>query len=167
MEQAHIVNIHVNAAKCTACKACELACSFTKEDAFVPSLSRIRVMQLHDVGVNVPVVCVNCADAPCIPACPTGAVFRDAAVPVVRIDEAKCIGCAACVRACPFGAAEMNEERRVAIMCDLCDGKPACVSHCIYGALSFDRASVTAQVKRLAQAYTVAARLRDEQGGSQ
>ncbi len=59
MVEAHIVNIHINAAKCTACKACELACSFTKEGVFAPRLSRIRVMQLHEVGMNVPVVCVN------------------------------------------------------------------------------------------------------------
>ncbi|MBC7258158.1 MAG: 4Fe-4S dicluster domain-containing protein [Chloroflexi bacterium] len=160
MDEAHIVNIHINAAKCTACKACELACSFTKEGVFSPRLSRIRVMQLHDVGMNVPVVCVNCADAPCIAACPTGAVRRDASVPVVRIDEEECIGCGDCVRACPFGAADMNEERGVAIMCDLCDGSPVCVDHCIYGALSFGEAMPTAQVKRLAHAHTVAAQYR-------
>ncbi|MDH7489119.1 MAG: 4Fe-4S dicluster domain-containing protein [Anaerolineae bacterium] len=161
MVEAHIVNIQINAAKCTACKACELACSFTKEGVFAPSLSRIRVMQLHEVGMNVPVVCVNCADAPCIEACPTGAVRRDASVPVVRIDEEECIGCGDCVRACPFGAADMNEERGVAIMCDLCDGKPVCVDHCIYGALSFAPRLPTAQVKRLAHAHTVAAQYRN------
>ena len=82
-----------------------MACSFTKEGAFAPSLSRIRVMQLHEPGMNVPVVCVNCADAPCIAACPKGAVFRDASVPVVRINEEKCIGCGECVTACPSARA--------------------------------------------------------------
>ena len=160
MEGTHVLNLQVDAARCTACKACEMACSFTKEGAFVPSLSRIRVMQLHDVGMNVPVVCVNCVTAPCIPACPVGAIYRDASVPVVRLNEEQCIGCRACVRACPFGAADMNEERGVAIICDLCDGQPACVSHCMYGALSFGRASETTQAKRLAQAHQVAARYR-------
>ncbi len=162
MEQAHILNLQINAAKCTACKACELACSFTKEGAFAPSLARIRVMQLHDLGMNVPVVCVNCAQAPCIPACPTGAVFRDANVPVVRIKEEECIGCGACVEACPFGAVDMNAERAVAVICDLCDGKPVCVDHCMYGALGFDQAMTSAQVKRLTRAHTVAAQYRSE-----
>jgi carbon-monoxide dehydrogenase iron sulfur subunit len=157
MEQTHILNLHIDASKCTACKTCELACSFTKEGVFAPSLSRIRVVQLHDVGMNVPIACSNCADAPCVEACPTGAVFRDASVPVVRINETDCIGCGACVRACPFGAVDMNEARGVAIMCDLCGGKPVCVHHCIYGALSFGQDMSRAQSKRLAQAYRIAA----------
>jgi len=165
MEESHILNLRINAEKCTACKACELACSFSKEGVFAPRLSRIRVMQLHDVGMNVPIACYNCADAPCIPACPEGAVYRDASVPVVRIKEEDCIGCGACVRACPFGAVEMNEERGVAIMCDLCDGKPVCVHHCIYGALGFDRDMMTAQNKRFAQAHNIAAAHRNEKGG--
>lgn len=156
MEQLHILNLRIDANKCTACKACELACSFIKEGVFAPSLSRIRVVQLHDAGMNVPIACSNCVDAPCIEACPTGAAFRDASLPVVRINEEDCIGCGACVRACPFGAADMNEERGVAIICDLCGGKPVCVDHCIYGALSFGQDITTAQNKRLAQAYKVA-----------
>ncbi len=151
------LNIQVNAVKCTACKACEMACSFTKEGVFAPSLSRIRVIQRDSAGLNVPVVCANCANAPCISACPTGAVYRDASVPAVRISEDECIGCGACVRACPFGAADMNEERGVAIICDLCGGKPACVDHCIYGALSLGSAAMGAQIKRLTQAHIVAA----------
>jgi Fe-S-cluster-containing hydrogenase component 2 len=160
MEQLHILNIRINAAKCTACKACELACSFTKEGAFAPALSCIHVMQIHELGMNVPVVCVNCADAPCIAACPTGAAFRDMSVPAVRINEQDCVGCGDCVRACPFGAADMNEEKGVATMCDLCDGMPVCVNHCIYGALGFEQPLTTAQVKRLAHAHTIAAQHR-------
>lgn len=161
MASEHIANLDIDAAKCTACKACELACSHSKEGAFAPSLSRIRVMQIHELGMNVPVVCVNCAQAPCIAACPTGAIYRDGSVPVVRVQEDECIGCAACVSVCPFGAVEMNEDRGVAMMCDLCGGEPVCVSHCIYGALRFGRTMPAAQAKRLARAQQIAARYRN------
>lgn len=162
-----ITNLVVEVSKCTACHACELACSFAKEGFFAPTLSRIRIMQVHEEGLNVPVVCVNCADAPCIPACPVGAVYRDRAVPVVRIKEDDCIGCGDCIRACPFGAVDRPPAKDVAIMCDLCDGEPACVTSCIYGALSFEQGDGkdAASTKRWATARVVAARVREEWGG--
>ena len=51
--------------RCTACRECEMACSFHHEDAFVPALSRIRVQDFYDEQFYLPTVCVHCADAPC------------------------------------------------------------------------------------------------------
>ena len=45
--------------RCTACRACEVACSFTHEGVFAPHLSRIRVVRFMDQGLNAPVVCVS------------------------------------------------------------------------------------------------------------
>ncbi len=164
-----ITNLNINTSKCTACHACELACSFAKEGYYAPTLSRIRIMQIHDGGLNVPVVCVNCANAPCIPACPVGAVYRDRTVPVVRINEEECIACGDCIRACPFGAVDRPPEKDVAIMCDLCGGEPACVPSCIYGALSFQQEGDMgiAEVKRWATAKVIAERIQGERGGAQ
>ena len=159
--EAGIINLTIDAAKCTACRACELACSFAKEGVYSPTLSRIHVVQVHSAGVNVPIVCVNCADAPCIPACPVGAVYRDLRVPVVRIKEDECIGCGACITACPFGAVDRPLGKDVALMCDLCEGEPACAVDCVYGALTFDRAYRAADVKRWAVAKATAARVRE------
>jgi len=166
--EAGITNLNIDTSKCTACHACELACSFAKEGFYAPTLSRIRIVQVHDAGLNVPIVCVNCVDAPCIPACPVGAVYRDRAVPVVRIKEEDCIACGDCIRACPFGAVDRPPEKDVAIMCDLCGGEPACVPSCIYGALSFQPGGgmSIADVKRWATAKIIAARTREERGGA-
>jgi Fe-S-cluster-containing hydrogenase component 2 len=146
----------IEAEKCTACRACELACSFTHEGSFAPRLSRIRVVRFMDLGLNVPTVCVNCARPVCVDACPTGAVRADPTTRVVSIEAEECIGCRACVEACPFGAADFNEERGVAFICDLCGGDPACVSHCVYGALRYGPAHVVAQRKRRAAAEATA-----------
>ena len=131
------VSLSIDAGKCTACMVCELACSYTKEQIYSPSLSRIHVMQVHDEGINVPIACINCDDAPCIDSCPTEAIYREAETGIVRTDADICTGCGDCVDVCPYGAIVMPENQ--SLICDLCDGDPVCVSHCIYGAISYDR----------------------------
>ena len=55
---------------------------------------------------------------------------------IVRVDEELCIGCKACVEACPFGAMQFDGEKEVALMCDLCyerlqnNEEPACSLVC-------------------------------------
>ena len=64
----------------------------------------------------------------------------------------KCIGCSACVWACPFGASELDLITRVAHRCDQCDGDPLCVKHCPTGALRYvpeERLAVTEQRQKL------------------
>jgi Fe-S-cluster-containing dehydrogenase component len=149
-EMMRLRTLSIDAEKCTACRACELVCSYHHEGIFSPSLSRIRVVRLH--SSNVPMACVNCARPACVEVCPTGAARIDRDLPGVRIVEEECIGCRECITACPFGAADFDEEKRVAFICDLCDGEPVCVSNCIYGALSFQPVRSVAQGKRRATA---------------
>ena len=74
-----------------------------------------RVRQM-DVGkypnarpVFVPMACRHCADPDCVKVCPTGATYkRDDGL--VLIDADKCIGCRACVAACPYGSRTFVEE---------------------------------------------------------
>jgi len=122
--------IEVDAAKCTGCRMCEMACSFAHEQVYGPYWSRIRVSRLEDTGVDYPVVCQQCLRATCVEACPTGAIYRPEATMAILVDADKCTHCGECVKACPFGAVALHPETGVPMICDLCGGKPVCVSRC-------------------------------------
>ena len=66
-------------------------------------------------------------------ACPKEAMSRDERTGAVLIDEARCIGCMLCRKACPWDVPKQHPDRKVAIKCDLCvdraDG-PICVQMC-------------------------------------
>lgn len=131
-------SLTLETAKCTACMACELACSFTKEGVYSPTLSRIKIVQVYALGVNVPIVCVNCPEAPCVSSCPSEAIVREEALGTVHILQDLCSACGECVEACPYGAVHIPPGTELALMCDLCGGQPACVSSCLYGALRYE-----------------------------
>ncbi|MCK5547645.1 MAG: 4Fe-4S dicluster domain-containing protein [Thermoplasmata archaeon] len=122
---------------CTGCRACELACSFVKEGVFAPSKSRIRVVKVDEEGIDVPVGCEHCDDAPCITVCPTNALYKDD-IGAVLLNDDKCIGCKQCVLVCPFGAIYYDDDKKRFYKCDLCDGEPECARWCFTGAISLE-----------------------------
>jgi Fe-S-cluster-containing hydrogenase component 2 len=132
------IGLTLDVALCTNCRACELACSFTKEGVFSPEFSRIRIVPVHLQGVNVPIFCIHCEDAPCMEICPFEAIERDTKLSCIKIDAALCTNCDLCLDVCPIGAVDIPHNCQTAIACDLCDGAPVCVEHCIYGALRFE-----------------------------
>jgi len=135
--------------KCVACKSCELACAKAHagiEDIVAallsetPLVSRVHVIALGER--NVPIQCRHCADAPCVAACPTGALFKEDEAGRVLTDPEKCIGCMACVRVCPYGAVVWWKSGERIVKCDVCEGiiaegeEPKCVTACPTKALS-------------------------------
>ena len=55
-----------------------------------------------------------------MPVCPTGASYKRAEDGIVLVDYDKCIGCKYCSWACPYGAREFDEDRKVMTKCTLC-----------------------------------------------
>ncbi len=96
--------LYAGRANCTGCRSCELACSLFHTGNVRPSLARIWVEKYKDI-VDVPVICWQCDDAPCIAACPTTpkSITRDAKTNGIILNEKTCLGakCMKCAEACP------------------------------------------------------------------
>ena len=125
--------------RCIGCHACTTACKSENE---VPlSVTRTYVKYV-DVG-QFPQArrayqvtrCNQCEDAPCTIACPTAAMFTRPDG-IVDFDKSVCIGCKACIAACPYDAIFINPEDHSAEKCNFCAHRldvglePACVVVC-------------------------------------
>lgn len=147
--------------KCVACKACEFACAMvhassdTLEEAIheVP-LPQSCVSVLASGQHSVPLQCRHCEDAPCIYVCPTLAMHRETDNGPVLINRSRCIGCRACLMACPFGAIDMSPDGKAVTKCDLCIArtkkgqKPACVESCPTHAMDVCEADAVNQSRK-------------------
>ena len=131
---------------CIGCHACTVSCKIENEVAegnFNTWVEEWDEGDYPDVArVKLPKMCNHCIDAPCIPVCPVDATYAIDGGAVV-IDEETCIGCGACVEACPYDARYMDEETKKAGKCTFCIQRaeagmvPACVSSCVSHARIF------------------------------
>jgi len=125
--------------KCIGCHACTVAC---KAEHLVPlGVTRTYVKQV-EVG-TWPAVrrqfqvtrCNQCDRPPCVEICPVTAMFRRPDG-IVDFDREVCIGCKACIAACPYDAIYMDPESHSAEKCNFCAHRidlglePACVVVC-------------------------------------
>ena len=138
--------IYCDQQKCTGCRVCELVCVGFHEKISNPRAARIDVVRLEP-AFDIAVTCRQCANAPCMNACPAGAIHKLKSG-LVEVNPALCIGCSACVEACPFGAIKLFNGK--AIKCDLCGGDPQCVKRCVPGAVKLVAPEHVAAEKRLA-----------------
>jgi len=97
-----------------------------------------------DRAYFVPKLCNHCEDAPCNQVCPVHASFTSPEG-MELVDTDRCIGCAYCVQACPYGVRFINSETGTADKCTWCyhrvtkGEQPACVEACPVGARLFGR----------------------------
>jgi len=125
--------------KCTGCRICEMACTLEQDGFFAPYNSRISIVKEEKQGINIPIVCQQCTDAPCAEVCPLNLYDRNPETGALEIRDEACIGCKACILACPYGANLSHVESKVSIKCDLCGGDPTCVEFCPTDALQYVR----------------------------
>jgi len=144
--------------RCVGCMQCMMACAtaHSKTNCLLTAVLETPVPKprVHVgaglYGEGFPNRCRHCDPAPCMLACLPSAIFRDTETNTVIVDYDKCINCASCAMACPFGVICFHEEfsalpgKKVAIKCDNCIDRqkkellPACVEACRTKALTFD-----------------------------
>lgn len=92
--------------RCIGCNACVIACKVEHNTAAGINFTKILEQETGtypDAGRHfLPVMCNHCDDAPCIDVCPTRATYSREKDGIVLVDWDKCIGCGACVLACPY-----------------------------------------------------------------
>ncbi len=129
----------IDQGRCIGCHACTVAC---KAEHDVPiGVTRTYVKQVEtghypSVSRHFQVTrCNQCEDPPCVPVCPVTAMFirPDG---IVDFDREVCIGCKACMAACPYDAIYISPESHSAEKCNFCAHRidqgmePACVAVC-------------------------------------
>ena len=129
----------VDHGSCIGCHACSTACKSENE---VPLSVNRTYVKYVDVG-EFPQArrafqvtrCNQCEDPPCAAACPTRAMHQRPDG-IVDFDKSICIGCKACIAACPYDAIFINPEDHSAEKCNFCAHRidvglePACVVVC-------------------------------------
>ncbi len=92
--------------RCIGCNACVIACKVEHNTPQGINFTKILEQEIGsypDVKRQfLPVMCNHCDDAPCIDVCPTKATYAREDDGIVLVDWDKCIGCGACVLACPY-----------------------------------------------------------------
>jgi molybdopterin-containing oxidoreductase family iron-sulfur binding subunit len=115
-----------NISKCKGYRSCVEACINENNLDRAADTQYIRIFEMEDGVValdradagfehEVPAEghfylgtqCFQCADPPCVPVCPVGATWQEPDG-IVVIDYNWCVGCRACMAACPYWARRFN-----------------------------------------------------------
>ncbi len=152
----------IDQTSCIGCHACTTACKSENEVPLGVNRTWVKYVETGTFPATrrqIAVLrCNHCAEPPCVEVCPTSAMFqrRDG---IVDFDTGRCIGCKACLQACPYDAIYIDPGEHVAEKCNFCAHRvdrgllPACVVVCpteslLFGDLDDPRSRVSQVVSR-------------------
>jgi len=144
---------------CVGCTDCVLACKTENNvpDGFCRDwINQALQGQMPNLRLTITSErCNHCDRPPCVTCCPTGASHVQEFGKVVLVDHARCIGCKACLAACPYGARFIHPDG-YADKCTFCIHRvekgldPACVAVCPTHSIHFgDLDDPDSEVSRL------------------
>ncbi len=148
--------------KCIGCHACTVACKAEHETPLGVNRTWVKVIERGEFPSTQRAFsvmrCNHCADAPCVEICPTAALYtrRDG---IVDFDHRRCIGCKACMQACPYDAIHIDPVNHTAAKCNYCAHRveiglePPCVNVCpthaiVSGDLDDERSEIATLLAR-------------------
>ncbi len=145
---------------CIECRGCVVACKSWRQVPLGIAWRRVgriwRGAYPQVTMASVSIGCMHCVDAPCVAVCPAEAIAKGADDGIVRVDQAKCVGCHSCEAACPFGAPQFGPDDTMQ-KCDLCADtvdhateEPPCVATCPTNALRLVRVPVETKAREAA-----------------
>jgi Fe-S-cluster-containing dehydrogenase component/formate-dependent nitrite reductase membrane component NrfD len=125
--------------RCIGCHACTVACKAehgVELGVFRTWVKYIEQGEFPDTRRHFSVLrCNHCDDAPCVTVCPVTALYKREDG-IVDFDGDRCIGCKACMNACPYDALYIDPKSQTAAKCNFCAHKvdvglkPACETVC-------------------------------------
>jgi len=163
----------IDNSSCIGCHACSTAC---KSEHQVPlGVNRTWVKyteagRFPDVRRSFQVTrCNHCSNPPCARICPTGAMHQRADG-IVDFDSDACIGCKACLQACPYDAIYIDPDTHTAAKCNYCAHRveekmePACVVVCPeHAIIAGDLDDPSSEISKVVASHNVTVR-KPEQG---
>jgi Fe-S-cluster-containing dehydrogenase component len=125
--------------KCIGCHACSTACKSENEvplGVYRTWVKYVETGSYPNTQRHFQVTrCNHCANPPCVRICPVTAMYQRSDG-IVEFDPEVCIGCKACMQACPYDAIYIDPESGTAAKCHYCSHRtelglePACVVVC-------------------------------------
>lgn len=161
--------------RCIGCHACSTACKSENEVALGVNRTWVKYVETGEypnATRHFQVTrCNHCANPPCVRICPVTAMYqRDDGI--VEFDPDVCIGCKACLQACPYDAIYVDPDTGSAAKCHYCAHRvdvgmePACVVVCPeHAIIAGDMDDPTSEISKMLAENQVTVR-RPEQGTS-
>jgi len=155
----------IDNSNCIGCHACSTACKSENEVPLGVHRTWVKYVErgyYPDVQRSFQVTrCNHCANPPCARICPVTAMYQREDG-IVEFDPDRCIGCKACMQACPYDAIHVDPETGTVAKCHFCAHRvevgmePACVVVCpTHSIISGDMDDPTSEISRtLASKHT-------------